>query len=238
VLRVEPRPDPGASPIEARYVRSFLVLRAAIGALGVALPVVLVLVDKLAFHGTPFPRNSLSAYYYSGMREWFVGTLAATGAFLVGYKVSERNLDNALSGVAGTAAALIALFPTGRPSPGPPLTPLQDLLGETAVKIVHFSASGIFIGALGVLCVCFGIREGRRPRRPGTRPPEFWRLYHFACASAIGLAIVWIVATWIFGGPRWSLLLGEWVSAWAFGFSWLLKGLEIDTLLGRQAGAG
>ena len=61
-------------------------------------------------------RGSLSVYYYSGMREVFVGTLAATGVFFVAYKVWERNLENLLSLVAGLSACLIALFPTWPPS--------------------------------------------------------------------------------------------------------------------------
>jgi hypothetical protein len=69
-LTVEPRPT---DPDSARYVRSYLVMRIFIGALGVALPFMLVLSDGLAFDGDPFPHGSLSAYYYSGARELFVG---------------------------------------------------------------------------------------------------------------------------------------------------------------------
>lgn len=236
VLQVDQRPSPGRDQFEALWVRSFLVMRALIGALGFLLPIVLVFADRYLFNEHPYPRDSLSRYYYSGTREWFVGTLAATGAFLVAYKVTERSLDNLLSFFAGTAAAVIALFATSRPAENPPLplNSLQNLLGEQSVKIVHYVASAVFIGSLGALTVCFGIREGRRPRRAGTRPPQFWRLVHFTCAGAMGAAIVWIVVTMGFHiGPHWSLLLGEWVCAWAFGISWALKGLEMDALFGN-----
>jgi hypothetical protein len=63
VLEVEPRPDPETKPVTARYVRSYLIMRLFVGVLGVALPLALVFLDKLAFHGNPFPRGSLSAYY-------------------------------------------------------------------------------------------------------------------------------------------------------------------------------
>jgi hypothetical protein len=36
-----------------------------------------VFIDKAAIHGNPFPRGSLSVYYYSGMRDVFVGILVA-----------------------------------------------------------------------------------------------------------------------------------------------------------------
>jgi hypothetical protein len=45
---------------------------------------------------------------------------------------------------------------------------------------------------------------------------------------------IWIVFTlWIFQGPYWSLLVGEGVSAAAFGASWLAKGAEWRYLFGR-----
>src|SRR5687768_5043692 len=102
-VTVEPRP---ADPDTSRYVRSYLIMRIFIGALAVALPFLLVLIDGLGFDGDPFPRDSLSAYYYSGVRELFVGTLSATAVFLITYKVADRTLDNTLSVLAGFAVLL------------------------------------------------------------------------------------------------------------------------------------
>jgi hypothetical protein len=225
-LTVE-RPDQGE---DARYVRSYLLMRVLVGALGVALPFAVVLIDKVAFHGDPSPRDSLSAYYYSGVRELFVGTLCATGVFLITYKVAERSLDNTFSEIAGVAAVVVALFPTGRPNGLVPLTPLQDRLGEDTVKWIHYGAAGIFIVSLGVICFFFGLREGMRPRRPGKRSPAFWRNYHWGCTGGIAAAVVWIAITQIVGSPRRSLLIGEAVSVLAFGASWFMKGLERDVL--------
>jgi len=241
VRTVEPRPDPQTDETGATYVRSFLWLRVGIGALGVLLPVLLLVVDRVAFHGRPVPRDSMSAYYYSGMREAFVGVIFATAAFLAVYKIAEINLDNAASFGAGVCGAFIAFFPTGRPSlsdnprpPRPPLNPLQDLIGEDWVKYVHYGASFGFIVLLTVLSVTFGIREGRRPRVPGKRSPTFWRYFHYTCAGAMSVAGLWILVTALsHTGPRWSLLLGEWACAWAFGLSWLWKGAELDMLFGN-----
>ena len=48
------------------------------------------------------------------------------------------------------------------------------------------------------------------------------------------LAVLWIVVSkWtdlLPWEPRYWLLIGEWVAVWAFAFSWLAKGLELDTL--------
>jgi hypothetical protein len=228
-LAVEPRPaDPGT----ARYVRSYLIMRVLVGALGVALPFMLVLADGLGFDGDPFPRDSLSAYYYSGVRELFVGTLSATAVFLVTYKVADRTLDNTLSTLAGVAVLAVALFPTGLPADVVQPTPLQERLGESVVEAIHFTAAGIFIVSLAVISFFFGVREGARPPREGRRSPRFWRNYHWLCAGAIAAALLWIGATEVAGGPDKSLLIGEAVSVWAFGASWLMKGLELDILRG------
>jgi hypothetical protein len=87
--------------------------------------------------------------------------------------------------------------------------------------------------ALAVISFYFGKREGARPEAEGRRSPRFWRNFHWACAGAIAAALLWILLTEVGDvGPRESLLIGEAVSVWAFGISWLWKGLEVDLLRG------
>ena len=66
-----------------------------------------------------------------GGSEWFVLTIGTTGFFLIAYKITESNLDNALSIVGGACALLIPIFSTGRTAAeklnGYPLTPRQNL---------------------------------------------------------------------------------------------------------------
>jgi len=226
---VEPRP---ADRDTSRYVRSYLLMRVFVGVLGVALPFLLVFGDRLLFDGDPFPRDSLSTYYYAGVGDLFVGGLCAIGVFLVGYKVASRTLDNTLSFVAGAAVLVVALFPTGLPSHVVELTPLQDLFGESVVQGVHLVSAAAFLVSLGVISYFFGVREGARAPREGRRSPTFWRSYHWVCAGAIGAALLWIVVTGLAGWPGASLLVGEAVAIWAFGASWLMKGLELDILFG------
>lgn len=231
VLRTD-RPKPGADPAEALYLLSFMRLRTYVGVLGLALPVVVPLTDWIVFSGNPAPRGSISAYYYSGARELFVAILAATGVFMISYKVAERNLDNLLSVFSGFAAVTIALFPTGRPTTSPP-TPLQKLIGDNWTKYIHYAATLSFVAALTGLAICFGIREGHRKQvdptinRDARFSPRFWRDLHFTCAGFMAGAILWIIVTSLAGGPKYSTLIGEWTAAWAFGLSWLTKGLEM-----------
>jgi hypothetical protein len=234
-----PQKRPPAKSGDGRYVRSFLIERLIIGGLGVVLPFAVLFFDWGLFSGQPVPRDSISAYYYSGMHDWFVITMGTTGLFLIAYKITEGNLDNTLSILAGVFAIVIPFFPTARTPEeklhGLPLTPLQNLLGERAVQSVHFVASGLFILSLGAISILFGRREGVRKRHGNRRTENFWRLFHFGCAGAIGLAGIWIVVTMkILDGPYWSLLAGETACALAWGASWFLKGYEIEYVLGRD----
>ena len=230
-VAVQPRVT---GPGSERYVRSYVTLRFAIGVLGLALPVLLVLVEPILFDGQPFPRGSLSAYYYSGMRELFVGVLWTIGVFLVLYKLTEFSWESRLSTLAGLAVVLVALFPTRRPGDGVSLTPLQDLLGEATVERIHFLAAAVFIGSLAPITYFFGREEGRRADRPGRRSSRFWRTYHWTCAGVIGAAAALALFAGITGEPDKGLLIAEAVAVWGFAASWLMKGAELDVLLGRS----
>ena len=66
---------------------SYLSLRKAVGVIGIALPVVLVLGNWQLFHSRAF-EDSISYYYYTGMR-----------GVLVGESVGDWHLPHVLSGI-------------------------------------------------------------------------------------------------------------------------------------------
>jgi hypothetical protein len=241
-LNTPPRPDPEAiksaaveidrNPI---YLRSYLLTRSIIGLLGLALPVVLIVTDCW-LDGLRI-RGSLSAYYHSGARDVFVGTLFMTGIFLVAYKVFSHTRENTLSSVAGIAALGVALFPSGLPKAEQDrLTPLQQTLHESVTTAIHFASAFTFIGLLSVICCLFARREGQRaeqndPFWRSRRSANFWRTFHFTCAGVIAAAIVFVAATKALGvWQSHSLLVGEVIAVVAFGVSWLAKGSELRKL--------
>ena len=228
-LSTPPRPaDPNSW--EGRYIRAFLWLRTLVGVFGIALPLAVILIDKFAFEQGPFPRGSVSVYYYSGVRDLFVAIMAATGVFFIAYKITETSLENTLSIVAGISAILIPLFPTKPPSADIPPTALQKVLSVNEVFGVHFVFSLAFLLSLTGISFMFGWRErDRRPRKGQKVSPKAWGIYHFACAGIMVLALLWIAVTLSVGWPPKALLVGEWTTAWAFGASWLAKGTEIRT---------
>ena len=79
-----------ADSFKLRYLQSFLLLRIVIGAVGLALPLV-VWAGSGPLDGRWAVRGSLSAYYYSGMREFFTCALCATGVFLIAYKAFQNS---------------------------------------------------------------------------------------------------------------------------------------------------
>jgi hypothetical protein len=223
-------------------------MRLVIGFIGMLLPFALWFIDWGVFHGYPHPRGSESVYYYSGMREVFTGSIATIAFFMVAYKIMERNLDNALTILAGLSGLMIVLFPTAPPgliqegfhkptNPVPPdLTPLQKALTQPTTHSIHQWTSGAFIVFLGLTSIVFGIREGQRKNRYD-HPlfgPTFWRYYHIGWAVVMLGAGVWIVVSMKLRGghPYWALFLGESLCAFAFGASWTAKGLEWRFLFG------
>ena len=203
------------------------MLRRIVGVLGLAVPVLLVLGEPIVFNGQPFPRGSLSAYYYSGAREVFVGALCAIGIFLVTYKVADRSRENRLSTYAGLAVIVVAICPTGRPGIGVTATPLQQRFGEETIQGIHFGAAGIFIAALAVISYYFA----QPPPSDAAVSQSRWARVHLLSTGFIAAALLLAAVAGITSRPDKGLLIAEWVAVWAFGASWLVKGLELDLLI-------
>ena len=102
-------------------VISYLLLRKTVGIIGIALPFVLYLGEKILFHVGI--QDSISAYYHTGMRDVFVGALWVIGLFLYSYKgykgteEDKKHITGILTDdVAGNLTCIFAigvsLFPT------------------------------------------------------------------------------------------------------------------------------
>lgn len=227
-MRVVPQTTVTPRPAnEPKYVRSYVFTRFSIGVLGVLLPPLLVLLEPALFDGLPAPRGSLSAYYYSGVREIFVGGLWAIGVFLIVYKFLDFSWESLLSSLAGAAAILVAIFPTERPGDGVQLTPFQVKLGEGVVSGIHYAVAVVFIGLLVPIVLFFARDEGARSHRG-------WRSFHTLSAVFIVAGAALAGFAGITGDPDKGVLYGEWIAIWAFGASWLAKGAERGVLFGRR----
>ncbi|HTU11238.1 MAG TPA: hypothetical protein VMG08_10120 [Allosphingosinicella sp.] len=213
---------------------SYVVLRNGIGALGLALPIVLILGG-----GLDNVQASLSAYYHFSaaspaepgagtMRDAYVGMLCAIGAFLFFYRGHSLQEDLALN-VAGIASVLVALFPMEWPEGALPTA--------SATARFHYGCAITFFVMLAYVCVfrardtlCIVEDEGRRRR--------FGRIYLLlgmamlaTPATAVALALLWPA-----GENGYTTLIVEVAGTWLFAAYWLIKGFEIRSALRGPGG--
>ena len=118
---------------------SYLNLRLCIGVLGVALPFILR-VGSSIFPPDPY---SVSAYYYSAMRNILVASLCVLGTFLLTYQGYDK-LDSRITNVCGAATIAVALFPTSNPGFKP-----------TWVGHVHPVVAGIALAGQALMALQF-----------------------------------------------------------------------------------
>jgi hypothetical protein len=207
------------------FRKSFLKTRVVVGVIGILLPFALVIGNWMVF-GQSRILPSLSAYYHSDMRNWFVGSLWAIGSGLLVYLAARRNLaDSVISSVAGLLAVGVALFPTNAPHTVP-----------TTISKLHVALAALLFVLLGVICFRFGNRDGKREDR-SVRWRTTWRTIHRGCAIVIWFAVVGSVALAALGSEdNHAVFVGETVAVLAFGFSWFLKGSEIFNILREEHG--
>ncbi len=206
---------------------SYVGLRRAIGIIALALPPTLV-VGQLLLDGKPWP-NSISAYYYTSMRNVFVGAMCALGVFLLSYRY--RREDNRLSTVAAVCALGIALFPTAQEG--------TTTTGEDWVRAVHFGCAAVFFLVLaGFSLLVFTRTDGPLTSRKLLRN----RVYRLCgVIIVVSLAAAGGNALWersFDGYPLRddnALFWLESIAVWAFGLSWLVKG---NFLLADRAPTG
>jgi hypothetical protein len=108
---LHPLTPPSAEDLRKNMLSTYYVLRMGIVVIAAALPTAMLFYSFVYHSG--LEQGSISAFYgaYDGaMRNWFVGSLCAIGAFLILYKGFSFKEDMVLN-VAGTAAVLIAITP-------------------------------------------------------------------------------------------------------------------------------
>jgi hypothetical protein len=137
-----------------------------VGWIGTLLPIVLI-VSNMIFFTSPRP-YSMSGYYYTGMRNVFVGALCALGVFLVAYAGYDK-VDRWITNIAGFCAIGVAFFPTKplvcaahtRTCAAPSVTHLSA--GQQAVGVIHLVFAAVTFVALGLMA----LRFAKSARTPG-----------------------------------------------------------------------
>jgi hypothetical protein len=200
-------------------VISYLTIRKAIGFLGFFLPLILWSGVWIWGNGTHV-QPSISDYYYTVMRNSFVGVLCAVALFLFAYRGYEK-LDR-ITGYLGSIFALgVAFFPT---SPDPTTVPPPQ---SSAALIGHFHLvfAGLFFATLIFFSLFLFTRSHSNKRMTGMKKVR--NTVYYVCGS-IMLACVLAIGLYILLGPENNemnvVFWGESIALMAFGVSWLVKG--------------
>jgi len=211
--------DPWA-PSQSSLALSYLGVRRAIGVIGILLPFVLLigawLIERVGVQA------SISDYYYTVMRNVFVGSMCANGVFFLSYRYAK--VDTVVSSVIGLAAIGVALFPT---------TPVDPTPTEIAVGTVHFVCATVFFLALAGYSYFIFTRTD--PSVPMTPQKRRRNVVYRACGVVIVICLVLIAGLNLLPpGPIDDLQPVFWletIASVSFGVSWLIKG---GTLLKDQ----
>jgi len=197
-------------------VLSHLELRKAVGVVALAPPFVLA-IPWWFLRGHAL-ETSISSYYYTGMRNIFVGSLCAISMFMLCCRGYDRKDE--IAGIFSALCALgVAFFPT---TPDYGATPRQQDIGTA-----HYTFAALLFLTLAYFClVLFKMTSASKTV---TRQKLLRNLVYTICGYVIIASILAIVilkflnVTYLFANVG-SVFWFETTSLLAFGVAWLTKG--------------
>jgi hypothetical protein len=231
---------------------SYLFLRRAVGWIAILLPIVLLAGNLISSAASP--PESISGYYYTDMRNIFVGSLCALGVFLVAYNGYD-DVDQWVTTIAGLGAIGVAFCPT-KPAvcvagavtcPAPSVRQLAT--HQTVVGDIHLGFALLAFVMLGLMALRFAKTGptpsglsfwGRLRYGLGFGPPAAGQprdsaadtvIYRVSGITVFACVLLAILANLLPASVNasWRLLfIFEAVAVVAFGVSWFVKGQTIQ----------
>jgi UDP-N-acetylmuramyl pentapeptide phosphotransferase/UDP-N-acetylglucosamine-1-phosphate transferase len=207
-------------------VLSYYTMRRAVGIIALALPFALaagsILTDFLLSSHLPHPllQRSISDYYYTPMRDIYVGSLCAIATFLAcsrGY-----DLHDEIAGyLAGACALGVALFPSFNPHSS------RYTQLDFATGLIHTAFAALMFLVLSYICI-FRFRKSS-PEKHFTRRKQHRNRIYQTSGLVMITCIVAMVAITIRAvverrHPSHWLFWSETLALCAFGVAWLTKG--------------
>jgi hypothetical protein len=217
------------------FFTNYMFLRKAVGWVGTLLPLILLIANPIALSiensSCGAVPGSVSGYYYSPVRNIFVGALCGLGLFLIAYVGYDLG-DRLVTDLAGVFALGLALFPTKPTVASAPAVACQTVAQvstrEQVVGDIHLICAGLMFVFLAWMAVRFTNTD-----KAWSAPKQLRDRIYRSCAIAILVCLVAAVITSVLPasvkGPFPWLFLFEAVAIFAFGVSWFVKG---QTLIG------
>lgn len=200
-----------AQDLRRNMMRTYFTLRVGVVLLSFALPLVLLVYSLANFGGLVV--GSMSAFYGSVMRDWFVGILWAIGFFLLNYKGFSA-LEDWLLNFAGICAVLVAMTPCncwGDAS-------LAKSTWHTVFAVAFF---------ICMASVCLFCASDTITLLPKAADRDRFKRAYLSIALLLALSPLAAVATAYFAGARDSrVFFIEWFAVWMFAAYWATKSVE------------
>jgi len=187
---------------------TYMTLRKCIGLFGFLFVPVLVGGSLLLDH-PPKIQLSVSAYYYTSMRNEMEGILCSIALFLMCYHGYTKQ-DSIISKLAGFFCLCIAFLPTS-----------DSALKDDLISKLHYITAGIFFTLLAYMSFFLFTKTAGNPTKQKLRRNKVYR----TCAIVMAVASLGIPfdqhPAIAFLKPT---LVLETITLVAFGISWLTKG--------------
>ncbi len=207
-------------------VLSYYMMRRMVGLLALALPFALAagsILARLFISGHlphPLLQRSISDYYYTPMRDLYVGSLCAIAAFLAcsrGYDLR----DEITGYLAGVCAVGVACFPSFNPRS----TRYTQL--DFAFGVIHTAFAALMYLTLAYICI-FLFRKSSPQKTLTRRKQDRNRIYVASglimVACMIAMVSLTMLTTIERRHPSHLLFWCESLALCAFGIAWLTKG--------------
>jgi hypothetical protein len=208
---LHPAKTPTAEDLRKNILSTYFYLRVGIAAMSAALPIAL-LAYSFINHGV-LEEHSISAFYgaYGGaMRNWFVGTLCALGAFLILYKGFSFAENWALN-VAGLFAILTAFKPCDCWQPNIAGSRLHNGFAITCFAAMAF--------------VCFFCTKVTISLLPDKATQDKFRRKYFGIGAALLLSpAIAVILSYRHQGT--FVFIFEAIAVWVFAYYWFTKTQE------------
>lgn len=167
-------------------------------------------------------QNAISTYYYTNMRDFFVGILFAIGITFFCYNGYDK-YDRIASWFATVSIICIAVFPTNNESTC--LFGLKSNLSTTSGLLHNISATTLFI-TLAVMCLFLFTKSNQFP----TEEKKIRNKIYKTCGIIIFSSLIFLALYMNTNLLR--LQFGHWKPVFlfesimliAFGFAWIVKG--------------
>lgn len=205
-----------------RLIVSYLTMRRTIGVLGISLPLIVVLGGLV--ENSSALQGSISGYYYTNMRDFFVGILCVVALFLISYQGYER-IDNIVANLAGFSALGMIIFPTKISYKEIEKVGIF-LIDDNISGFLHLTFATIFFFSLSYNSIfLFTKRHSANISKEKKRRNILYRICGIIMLLQILLIILYMVflkETYL--AKTYPILIFESIALFAFGISWLVKG--------------